>query len=359
VRTSYRALALVALLHLASGGVVAAQTLVVRNAMPGSTIELVVNGSPAGSVQADAIGDATLPIPLLQPAQREALVRLFVDRCGERTQVVVVGADEPVPPAGVGCTRRVIEGLYVLRSITGVAVDLSPTQPTVRIRQGRVPDEWFRPAADIVQRRREPPAGSLVLSATGTMTALPRARDIECGIFRPCQSETTQPGYAGGAAYWFTRRIGAGIQYMRPGTMTVSGGPLDQSYSFNTRWRTEDVASVAGMVGLPLGPVRLYGLGGLNRHRATVWMTQTVSDFTVEIDDDEVTFPGGTQTVVRRTAGIGWLAGGGAEFWTARRLALFAEGGVHSLRGSAVDDAEYHSDGRMPFLHAGIRFRLW
>lgn len=360
MRKSCGALALVALLDLTCGGVAAAQSLVVRNATPGSNIDLVANTSPAGSAVADAIGDATLPVPLLSVGQRETVARVLVDVCGDRTQVIVVESARTPPPAVPGCSRHEVEGQFVVRSVTSIAVDLSGSVPIVRIRQGPVPDAWFRPQLQIPGVRAwDVPAG-FVVSASAAMTALPRASDIECGIVRPCNSQTRQGAYAGGAAYWFTPNFGAGVQYMRPGTITISGGPVDESYRFDTRLRTEDVASASAMAGLPLGRVRAYGLAGLNRHRATAWMTQTVSEFTVEIDDEPVVFPGGSQTVVRRTAGIGWLAGGGAEFWTGPRLAVYTEGGVHILKGSDVEDGgPFRSDGRMAFLQFGARFRLW
>jgi hypothetical protein len=56
-----RLLAVAAVLQIVAGaGVANAQTVMVRSAPPGSTIELLVNSKVAGSATADPAGDATL-----------------------------------------------------------------------------------------------------------------------------------------------------------------------------------------------------------------------------------------------------------------------------------------------------------
>jgi hypothetical protein len=355
VRIPWRALALVLSIELVGAGVAAAQSLVVRNATPGSIIEVVVNASPSGSAVADAEGDATVPVPLVADARGETIVRVVVDACGDRHQVVVVQADEVVPPATIGCTRRPVDGLFLVRRVTSLALDLGTTTPVLRIRQGPVPDDWFRRLPDGDLRPRWTTREGIVLSATGVMASLSGVTESECGAVLPCSSQGGRAAYAGSAGMWLTRNIGAAFYYMRPGTVAVSGGVLGQPYRFETRIRPEDIGAVVGMLGVPAGGVRLYGFGGPNRHRATARMTLTVDDAIVEIDDDQVVIPGGTQTVIRRTSGYGWTAGGGAEIWTARWLALYAESGMHILRGSDVDGGEVRFDRRMPFVQFGFR----
>ena len=61
----WRPLALTAALHVTAGlGTAAAQTLFVRNAGPGTPVEVVVNGTKAGAGTADAGGDATVAFSL-------------------------------------------------------------------------------------------------------------------------------------------------------------------------------------------------------------------------------------------------------------------------------------------------------
>jgi hypothetical protein len=356
VRIPCRALALVLSIELVVAGVAAAQSLVVRNAVPGSIIEVVINASPSGSAVVDAVGDATVPVPLVPDPRGETAVRVVVDACGDRHQVVVVRADEVVPPATVGCTRRPVDGLFLVRSVTSLALDLATTTPVLRIRQGPIPDDWFRrlPDGSDLQPRWTTPEG-IVLSATGVIASLSGVTDSECGGVFPCSIAGGRAAYAGSAGMWFTRNLGAAFYYMRPGTVQVTGGAFGQPYQFETRIRPEDIGAVVGMLGVPAGGVRLYGFGGPNRHRATAWMTMTVDDAVVEIDDEEVIIPGGTQTVMRRTSGYGWTAGGGAEVWTSRWLALYAEGGMHILRGSDVDGGDVRFDQRMPFVQFGFR----
>src|SRR5215213_9941907 len=98
-----------ALLSTLGSGLAAAQTLIARRAPIGSTIELFVNATKAGSAQADAAGDAKIPftLPAAPAGKNEGIdARVYVDTCGDSRRVLVVARDAaPVPPEA-NCVRQ-------------------------------------------------------------------------------------------------------------------------------------------------------------------------------------------------------------------------------------------------------------
>ena len=94
-----------ALLLTAGSGLAAAQTLIVRRAPIGATIELVVNSTKAGSAKSDAAGDAKIPFTL-PTGKTEIDARIYADTCGETRRVIVADRDSaPIPPE-TDCTRQ-------------------------------------------------------------------------------------------------------------------------------------------------------------------------------------------------------------------------------------------------------------
>jgi hypothetical protein len=89
---AWRPLACAAALNLiVAGGVATAQTVVVTNAPPGSTIELALNAETIGSAKADPGGQARLSVNLVDHGGKtETDVRVYVDICASLRRVVLV-----------------------------------------------------------------------------------------------------------------------------------------------------------------------------------------------------------------------------------------------------------------------------
>src|SRR5688500_16871961 len=103
-----------ALVLTAGSGTLAAQTLYVRRAPVGSTVDLFVNTIRAGSAQADASGDVRIPFDLTaQLKKAEIDARVYVDTCGENRRVTIGERDVTVLPPEDGCTRQEVTGVFL------------------------------------------------------------------------------------------------------------------------------------------------------------------------------------------------------------------------------------------------------
>jgi hypothetical protein len=109
---------------------------------------------------------------------------------------------------------------------------------------------------------------------------------------------------------------------------------------------------------VPAGPVRFYGRGGANYHKAVTTMTQTIDDRTVTVDDAPQTIAGGTQVNAFETNGWGWTFGGGLEAWITSHVGMYAEFGRSSLKGSATGGGEGRMDDRLTSYTIGARIRI-
>lgn len=353
----WRPLALAAALHVVAGvGVAAAQTVIVTNAPPGSTVELVLNAATIGSATADRTGNATLAVNL---GKAETDAHISVDVCKDLRRVLLMEQGQQPPPAGGGCDRREIAGLFLVRRVTTLVVSLAGPSPTLWLRQGPAPAEWLiqqeeservRPA-----RTWRPSPTGLVLFGGGGLVKIGQAVAVACGDLEQCAGNDVKGVYAAGAAYWINRYVAAEASYVKPATVTMNGGA--DTFRFNSAFEAH-ILTVTGKVGVPIGPVRVYGQVGMNYHRALFTTTQTNDDVTVTIDDVEQTIKGGTQTFELRTGGWGWVFGGGAEAWVTRRLAIYAEAGRARLKGSTLDDGEGGIDDRATFVLVGARVHI-
>ena len=124
-----------ALLVTAGSGPAAAQTLIARRAPIGSTIELVVNSTKAGSAKSDSAGDAKIPFTL-PTGKTEMDARIYADACGETRRVIVADRDAaPIPPE-TDCTRQEITGIFLIRKVTSLVISVGDPIATVLLRQG-------------------------------------------------------------------------------------------------------------------------------------------------------------------------------------------------------------------------------
>jgi hypothetical protein len=116
--------------------------------------------------------------------------------------------------------------------------------------------------------------------------------------------------------------------------------------------------TVAGMAGGPVGPVRLYGLAGRNRHHGVFITSETIDDATVVVDGVTQTIKGGTQLFEHRTEAWNWLFGGGLEAWATRSIAFYVEVQRARLKASDIGASEGGIDDRLMLIVVGARVRL-
>jgi hypothetical protein len=348
---SRRLLCLAAAINLTLGvGAATAQTVLVRNAPPDSTIEVVLNTSPAGSTKVGASGIATIEAKLLtDPAKTETDAQIFVDVCGTTRRVLLAERGVQLPSPEAGCVRRDMGGIFLVKPITTLVVDFVSGSPTLLLRQGSVslepPHVW-----------PDAPTG-LVLFGGGSLTWVSNARLIFCGDVTPCEGGSSGLGFTAGAAYWITPYLAAEGSYIRPKEVTASA--TTDTFSFDSSFKTE-VLTAAGVFGVPVGPVRLFGKVGGAYHRATSDTLQTMEARTVVVDGVEQTIPGGNQRYVLKTAGWSWLFSGGGEVWLSQSFALYGEFGRAALKGPSRESetAEGLVDDRMTTLFFGVRLRI-
>jgi hypothetical protein len=362
---AWRPLACAAALNvIVAGGVATAQTVVVTNAPPGSTIELALNAETIGSAKADAAGQATLAVNLADHGGKtETDVRVYVDICASLRRVVLVERGLQPEPPGETCARRELIDLLLLRRVTSLVVDVKETNPAVWVRQGPVPAAWLRQGSEEVAAARnamELPTG-FVLFGGGGFVKFRDAVAVACGSLANCTGDLTGVGITGGAEFWFTRYLSAEATYLKPSDVTATGD--GGYYRFNSILSTH-VFTFAGKLGVQAGPVRIYGKGGATYHRAMSTTMQTIDDRTVTVGDPTVggtteeIVKGGTQVFELDTSGWGWMFGGGLEGWVSPTLALYMEGGYDQIRGADRSNGEGLIRDRVIYAVMGIRVHL-
>jgi hypothetical protein len=359
------ALALAAVVCAAAGaGVASAQTVIVRNAPAGSTLELVFDTETIGSVKADAKGEASLPVNLAargRAKDAEADVNITIDVCeGSRRVLLLERGLQPPALQGVSCTRHQIPELFVLRSVTTLVVDMAPATPTVWLRQGKPPANWLRDETqeerEAAKERRPSPTGVVLFGGYG-LVKITNVVDAACGTVSECSGDDFVSGFTGGMALWVTRWLAFEASYTRPFAVTASADPQNDFFSFQTDFDTH-IVNLTAKAGLPIGPIRIFGHGGATYHQANFITDQVNDPFTVPIDDVDVPVPGGTQTFTLRTDGWGYHYGGGLEAWLSNKWALYGEVTRSQLKGDTLDEGEGELDSTATALVFGVRFRI-
>jgi hypothetical protein len=178
---------------------------------------------------------------------------------------------------------------------------------------------------------------------------------VACGDAQACGGRSYGGAISLGIDYWITRFFAAGVSYVAPGDVTGAGSGA--GFNFDSRLKTR-LVTVAGKGGVPVGPARLYGFGGANRHQATSTTTETIADATVVVDGVTQTLKGGTQTFAQKTQGWTWLAGGGIEAWLTRRVGIYGELTLAKIKGAPIAGGEGGIDDRATVIVAGARLRL-
>lgn len=348
----WRPLVLAAAVNVMAGaGMAVAQTVVATKAPAGGNVELVLNATPLGSVAADERGDATLTLNLQKNLGRTQIdANIFVDVCENIRRVLVVERGGQLPAVATGCDRREVSGLYWVREGISVVVDVGGAIPSVLLIKGSYdPREAYA-----TRPPRVAPTGFIVTGGAG-LVSYRDAVLIGCGNVTDCSGKGMRLSFTGGGEFWLNKFLAAEGTYVRPDTLTVKGN--GDAYRFNSSINAH-ILTVAGKIGGPIGPVRLYGRAGGNYHRATSSTSDTIDDRTIAVDGVEQTLKGGTQTSELKTQGWGWLFGGGLEVWVAPSTALFADLSFAKLRGQEKGGGDGRLNDRLTVFFAGLRVHI-
>jgi opacity protein-like surface antigen len=332
---SLRLLSLAAVLTIAAAGAAHAQTVIVRGAVPGETIEVVVTGGTTSTGQVGADGTATVAatLPAGDTGRPEMDARLTIDVCGTTRRVHILERAQLPPAVPDGCTRSEIGGVYWVRQRSIIVINVAGAIPDVLLRQGS-----YNPNAPV---KRTVPTG-LVAFGGGGLAKLSNATAIACGNVADCGDDGYVGAYNLGATLWVTRWLGVEGSYLRP-SRTVAEGTAS-TYTFTSAFDA-DIVNAVVKLGIPLGPVRLFGQGGGTYHDGTNTMTQTMG--------------GETQVVETRTDGWSYTYGGGLEAWINDRFALYAEAGQTKVKGQERLVGVIELDDTLTHYLFGVRFRIF
>ncbi|CAN5472743.1 hypothetical protein BH23ACI1_BH23ACI1_02880 [soil metagenome] len=310
-----------------------AQTLIVRSAPPGESVELFVNTATAGTATADPNGDAIIEWSL---ADGEMDARIFVDICPGVHRVLLLDRNLLPRPQDAGCERRDVVGIFWLRRNSTLVVTVGRQIPSVLLRQAAVTIEQL----DTPPTRRTVPAGLVVFGGIGGASFRDASR-LACGNI-PCDGDDSGLAYTAGAEFWLARVVsveGSVIRTPRPFAEGDAG-----SFTFESRLEPRVVITVAGKVGIPVGPMRLYGKGGGLYNRTQLTTEQSMADETMAIAFE--------------TRGWGWLAAGGLEGWITPSFGLYFEAGTARLKGEDFGGGEARLNDRLNSLFFGTRIRI-
>ena len=336
----WRLLAMAAALDMTAGSAIAAaQTVMVRNAPAGMAVELLLNDAVVGTGTAGPDGVATLDLKMPEPGEMDANV--YVDVCEKIRRVLVVDRNRRPPSPQAGCDRREISGLFLVKRVNTLVVDVGVAQPSMLLVKGSYtpPKPVAEGEEDAPSERRPSPRG-LSLFGGGGYGKFNDAFAIACGNAPGCDGHDGGFGYTFGATLWFTKWLAAEGGYLKPRNTTTHGG--DSTFQFDSTFDV-DLFPVVAKVGIPAGPFRPYGFIGTAYHQSTLTATETI---------------GTVQTFGQRTHGWNILYGGGAEGWVTPKVAIYGELSLTKVKGDAEDGGEGFVDDKLRFFTFGVRIRL-
>jgi hypothetical protein len=331
----WRLLVAAALNVTIGAGVAAAQTVVVRQAPASETIELFLNATKVATATVDPTGEATLPLNLHanNAGKTQIDANVFTDACDKLRRIVVVERGQPAAPLQPGCSRSEISGLYWVRRVNTLVVEVGGPNPTLTLLKGTKGLEPDKPWT-------ASPKG-LVLFGGGGLSGFRDAAAISCGDASPCDANNGGFVYAAGATLWITRFLAAEGSYIRPAKASANGS--GSNFNFESTIDAQ-IVTVAGRIGVPIGPVRLSGQVGTNYHYATLKTRETIGTE--------------SQTFEVETRGWGWVFGGGIELWTAPAFALYADAGLAGVKGTPTGGGESRLNDRLRFVTFGARVKI-
>ena len=343
-----RRLAFALLLVSTFGTLASAQTVIITHAPAGGTVEVVFNTDRVATAQADGSGQATLAFAL--PATlTEADVHVSTERCGDTRRVLLVERGIQGPPPTGPCDRRDISDVFVVQRVTTFVVDFANPLPGVHLRQGPVPPSWLSETASTSRFNLPDARKGLIVSGAFGFSSASNWSDTACGSNTgTCTNSAATKALSATVAYWLTPYIGAEATYLHPDTDTASGSGTtgtSANYTFSSTRQTK-VALLGGVVGFPMGGIRIYAHGGATYHQATMETTETVASL-------------GTQNLELKTAGWSFYTGGGVEVWLKSFIALYVGGDYVQLRGGALGGADGSMDDHLIAGMGGVRIHLW
>jgi len=332
-----RLLVAAALFVMVGNGVARAQTVMIRNAPPGETIEVFLNATKVASASVQANGETTLPLNLREnnAGKEEIDANIFIDVCDKMRRLIVVERGQPASTQEPGCERRDIPGLYWVRRVNTLVVDVGGANPTMMLVKGSYdpnskPKNWSSLA----------PTGLIAFGGVGRGDY----RDvvlIACGTAPTCGGDKAGLVFSGGLTFWISRFLGAEASYFKPSKTKATGS--GSTYSFDSSLDT-NILFVGGRAGVPAGPVRISGLIGMNYQDSVLKTRDTIN--------------GATQNTEVETKGWGMAWGAGMEIWVSTRFAISIDAGVDSLKGDPTGGGEVRLDDRFRYISGGVRFRI-
>lgn len=348
MNNAYRPLLLAAAIQVLAASALQAQTVIVRSAEPGSTVDVLVNADLVGTATTDAAGNVAVAFEMFAPGEpRQTDANLYIDVCPNRHRILIVERGESEPPPDVSCVRTESLGLFLVRPVSTFVVNAAMGTPTVLLRQGSVPLVPPPPRAAL-------PTGFVVFGGLG-MGKFSDAILLACGNVSDCSGDEWGMAYSVGAEFWMSRFISAELAYVRRSELDIAGRGtgFDFTSSFDSHMTT-----IAGKFGIPMGPVRAFVKGGTNYMRAATVHSETVAERTIVVDGEEQVIPESRLTSRLDYSGWGWLVGGGLEIWASPRFAIYTEAGVSRLKGDPRINAEGFIDEGLTWAVAGLRIRI-
>jgi hypothetical protein len=330
-----RLLVAAALFVMTGNGVAGAQTVMVRNAPPGETIEVFLNTTKVATASVPEKGETTLPLNLREnnAGKTEVDANIFIDVCDKIRRIIVVERGQPAAAQEPGCERRDIPGLYWVRHVNTLVVDVGGANPTMMLVKG-----GYDPGS--ITTWRAAPTGLIAFGNVGRADY----RDvvfIACGNAPTCNGDKAGISFSGGLTFWVNRFLGAEASYFKPSQSKVDG--KGDTYSFNSTLDT-NLFMVGGRVGVPAGPVRISGLIGWDYQDSVLKTRDTIN--------------GATQNAEIETQGWDWMWGAGMEIWVSSRIAISVDGGFAALKGIPTGGGELQLDDRLRYVSGGVRVRI-
>jgi hypothetical protein len=336
---------------IAQASLASAQTVIARKVPPGSTVELVLNETKVGTATPDAAGDARVSFKVQDSSGKNEMdATVHVDTCDNIRRVVVVERGKSAAVPEVGCTRKDVLGLFLVKPVSNIVVNTEGPNPTVWLRQGSVDLRPRGPGG----RWTDMPTGLVVFGGGG----IGKYRDqvaFACGNVSSCNGSDSRITYALGGTLWLSRYIGAEGAYVQPADVKATG--TGSNYRFNSKLEAH-FFSASGKVGIPAGRARIYGQAGTNYHRGSMSTNQTNDDRQLTINGVATTVPGGTQNIKIRTGGWGWQFGGGLEIWMKKSVGIYGEFGRTRIKGDSVEGPEGDLSDYVTTILAGMRFKI-
>jgi len=331
-----RPLVAAALFVMMGSGVARAQTVMIRNAPPGETIEAFLNATKVASASVQPNGETTLPLNLREnnAGKTEIDANIFIDVCDKIRRIIVVERGQPAAIQEPGCERRDIPGLYWVRRVNTLVVDVGGANPTMMLVKGSYEAGKVRNWSSMV------PTGLVAFGGIGRGDY----RDvvlIACGTAETCNGDKAGLVFSGGLTFWVNRFIGAEASYSKPSKTKVNGS--GSNYSFSSSLDT-NMLTIAGRGGFPAGPVRISGLFGWDYQDSVLKTTDTIS--------------GASQNTEVETKGWGITWGAGMEIWVSTRIAISVDAGVAALKGDPTGGGEVRLDDRFRYISGGVRVRI-